>query len=195
MKKFSPVMIVHLILMVAMACGTIGGAVNFVIGAVNATTGMERFSNLTNVLLMVLILAMLVVGTVYLLQAYGKQAANYYKAFMLIHVGVCALTIFVDLFFYQVTALLIIICALNAIKLLALIALTFVKDLGSQKTWMLFYVVLAMDIIQLVLAIINMAGIGFDFSFTGYVTALVADGTIGLAIRGKYQDKRSRGRD
>ena len=48
--------------------------------------------------------------------------------------------------------------------------------------------------LKLVLAILNMINVGFDFSFAGYVTALISDGTIGLAIRGKYDNKKSRGR-
>jgi hypothetical protein len=38
-----------------------------------------------------------------------------------------------------------------------------------------------------------MLNIGFDFSFTGYVTALIADGTIGLSVKGKYENKEARG--
>lgn len=192
MKK-TPIMIVHLILMLLMALGTIGGAVNFIIGAVGSATVKETFSNLTNILLMVVILSTILMGALYLLKGYSKQSAVYYKLFLLLHVGVCALTIFIDLFFYQVNALMIAICVLNAIKLFDLLILTFAKDLGS-RTWTLFYVILGLDIAQLILAVINMTGIGFDFSFTGYVTALVMDGTIGLAIRGKYLDKMARGR-
>lgn len=192
MKK-NPIMIVHLILMLLMALGTIGGAVNFIIGAVGSATVKETFSNLTNILLMAVILSTILMGALYLLKGYGKQSAVYYKLFLLLNVGVCALTIFIDLYFYQVNTLMIAICVLNAIKLVDLLILTFAKDLGS-RTWILFYVILGLDVAQLILAVINMTGIGFDFSFTGYVTALVMDGTIGLAIRGKYRDKMARGR-
>ena len=59
---------------------------------------------------------------------------------------------------------------------------------------MLFGILLTADGLKLILAILNMISIGFDFSFAGYVTALVSDGTIGLAIRGKYENKKARGR-
>lgn len=193
MKK-QPIMIAHLILMLLMALGTIGGAVNFILGAVGSGSAKETFSNLANIVLMAVILSMIIMGALYLLKGYGKQAAVYYKLFMLFHVGVCALTIFIDLYFYQVNTLMIVICVLNAIKLVDLLILTFAKDLGSGRTWTLFYVILGLDVAQLILAVINMAGVGFDFSFTGYITALVMDGTIGLAIRGKYKDKKMRGR-
>ena len=88
----------------------------------------------------------------------------------------------------------VMISVLNACKIILLLLLGFGKDLGERKTWTIFYILLAVDGLKLVLAIFNMLGIGFDFSFMGYVTALIADGTIGLAIRGKYENKKARGR-
>ena len=193
MKNYSSVMKVHLALMIAMMCGTIGGAINFIVSFTNSAATKEKLSNITNTVLMAFILSMLACGVVYLLKGYNKQAAPYYKAFLLLHVGVCALTIIVDLCFYKVTPLLICICVLTALKGIDLLILTFGKDLGKQKTWTLFYVILSIDIIALILAVINMINVGFDFSFTGYVTGLIADGTIGLAVMGKYKNKESRG--
>ena len=195
MKKSSPLIIAHLALMIAMACGTIGAAVNFIVGYHNAAANAQRLSNLMNVCLMAIILAMLVSGALYLLKGYTKRAAGFYKAFLILHIAVCALTIYIDLSFYKVNALMIAISAVNAMKAIVLLILAFGKDLGRRRTWNLFYVLLALDIVKLIFAIVNMANIGFDFSFMGYVTALIADGTIGLAIRGKYEDKSARGRN
>lgn len=195
MKTKSPVMIFHLVLMILMALGTVGGAVNFIVGSVNSESSKELFSNLTNVLLMVCILAMLLMGALYLLKNYEKKAAVFYKAFLLIHVAVCALTIFIDAFFYTFNTLMLIICILNGVKILMLLTLAFAKDLKRERTWFLFYVILVLDVVALLLAIVNMTQVGFDFSFTGYVTALIADGTIGLSISGKFNDKVTRGRE
>ena len=107
MKKSSPIKIAHLVLMIAMACGTVGAAVNFIVGYHNASANTERLSNLMNVFLMAFILAMLVFGAMYLMKGYAKQAANDYKAFMILHIIVCALTIYIDLSFYKVNALMI----------------------------------------------------------------------------------------
>ncbi|MBR1663283.1 MAG: hypothetical protein IJ696_03040 [Ruminococcus sp.] len=193
MNNSSSVMKFHLTLMILMMCGTVGGAVNFIVGVTNSVTDKERLSNITNIVLMGFILSMLACGAVYLLKGYNKQAAPFYKAFLLLHVGVCALSVVVDLCFYKVTALMICISVLTAVKGIDLLILTFAKDLGKQNTWKLFYVILSIDVIALVLAVINMINVGFDFSFTGYVTALIADGTIGLAVNGKYKNKESRG--
>ncbi len=193
MQKNNPVTKFHLIVMFIMMFGTIGGAVNFIIGAVSSDTSSALFSNITNIVLMAVILSMLIMGAVYIIKDYSKQAAVFYKAFMFLHVGVCVLSIIINLVFYTVTPLMIVICILYAIKATDLLILVFRKDLGSKKTWILFYVIFGLDIASLILALINMLNVGFDFSFTGYVTALIADGTIGLSVKGKYENKSARG--
>ena len=182
---------IHLILMSVLSLGTIGAAVKFMIGFFGAA-GADRSSDMFNAVLMGSILAMLITGILYLLKGYHKQAAVFYKAFLILHIVVCALTVFIDLCFYTVNVYMILISVLNVFKIIALAILAFGKDLGKQKTWRLFWILLILDSIKLILAVINMANIGFDFSFTGYITALIADGTIGLAVKGKYDDKEAR---
>ena len=152
-KKSSPLKIAHLVLMIAMACGTVGAAVNFIVGYHNASANTERLSNLMNVFLMAFILAMLVFGAMYLMKGYAKQAANDYKAFMILHIIVCVLTIYIDLSFYKVNALMIAISVVNACKAVLLLILAFGKDIGRSRTWILFYILLALDIVKLVFAI------------------------------------------
>ena len=193
MKKSSPAMTVHLILTIAMILCSIGATVNFIVGARNAVTGADQLKNLMNVLLMLVILAMLIMGALHLLKDYSKQAARYFKAFLLLHVVVCALTIFIDLYFSTINAFLVFVTTRNACKAVILLVLLLWKDLGKRKSWILFGVVLALDIAALAFALIHMSNVGFDFSIMGYITALVADGTTGLAIRGKYKDKEARG--
>ncbi len=183
----------HLIMMFLMMFGTIGGTVNFIIGAFNSETSTAVLSNITNIVLMAVILSMLIMGAVYIIKDYSKPAAVFYKAFMFLHVGVCVFSIIINLCYYTVNPLMITICILYAFKAIDLMILVFWKDLGKKKTWILFYVILGLDIAALILAVINMVNIGFDFSFTGYVTALIADGTIGLSVKGKYENKEARG--
>ena len=84
MSKKSPVTIFHLIVMFIMMFGTIGGAVNFIIGAAGAETSVALFSNITNIVLMAVILSMLIMGAIYIIKDYSKQAAVFYKAFQII---------------------------------------------------------------------------------------------------------------
>ena len=183
----------HLVMMFLMMFGTIGGAVKFIIDAVGSETSSALLSNITNIVLMAVIFSMLMMGAVYIIKDYSKQASVFYKAFLFLHVGVCVLSIIVNLVYYTVNPLMIAICILYGFKALDLLILVFWKDLGQKRTWILFYVILGLDIVALILAVINMVNIGFDFSFTGYITALIADGTIGLSVRGKYENKASRG--
>ncbi len=190
MKNKSVLMKLHLALMALMMIGTIGALAHFMIESSSAA----GLSNPANAFLMLVILAMLIVGTLYLTKGYTKQAAVYYKLFLFLNVAVCVLTILIDLCFYHVNTWMVTISILNACKIILLLTMACGKDLGEKKTWTLFYMLLAADGLKLVLAIVNMIGVGFDFSFAGYVTALISDGTIGLAIRGKYENKRNRGR-
>lgn len=193
MQKKGSVTVFHLVMMFLMMFGTIGGAVKFIIDAVGSETSSALLSNITNIVLMAVIFSMLMMGAVYIIKDYSKQASAFYKAFLFLHVGVCVLSIIVNLVYYTVNPLMIAICILYGFKALDLLILVFWKNLGQKRTWILFYVILGLDIVALILAVINMVNIGFDFSFTGYVTALIADGTIGLSVRGKYENKASRG--
>ena len=193
MQKKGSVTVFHLVMMFLMMFGTIGGAVKFIIDAVGSETSSALLSNITNIVLMAVIFSMLMMGAVYIIKDYSKQASVFYKAFLFLNVGVCVLSIIVNLVYYTVNPLMIAICILYGFKALDLLILVFWQDLGQKRTWILFYVILGLDIVALILAVINMVNIGFDFSFTGYVTALIADGTIGLSVRGKYENKASRG--
>ena len=167
-------------MMFLMMFGTIGGAVKFIIDAVGSETSSALLSNITNIVMMAVIFSMLIMGAVYIIKDYSKQASVFYKAFLFLNVGVCVLSIIVNLVYYTVNPLMIAICILYGFKALDILILVFWKDLGQKRTWILFYVILGLDIVALILAVINMVNIGFDFSFTGYVTALIADGTIGF---------------
>ena len=193
MQKKGSVTVFHLVMMFLMMFGTIGGAVKFIIDAVGSETSSALLSNITNIVLMAVIFSMLIMGAVYIIKDYSKQASVFYKAFLFLNVGVSVLSIIVNLVYYTVNPLMIAICILYGFKALDFLILVFWKDLGQKRTWILFYVILGLDIVALILAVINMVNIGFDFSFTGYVTALIADGTIGLSVRGKYENKASRG--
>ena len=67
----------------------------------------------------------------------------------------------------------------------------FAKDLGRTRSWCVFYVLLALD---LIVAILTFDGREALSSIASGLTRLVLDGTIGLAIRAKYADKAARGR-
>lgn len=192
-KKLSPLMIVHLILMVVQIIGCIGATAAFIGKLGEAAGGKETVGIVLNVIMMLLIMSMLTVGIVYLLKQYGKQAASFYKAFLILHVSVAVMTTVIYVFFSEPNVLYITGSIIYAVKIAILLILAFWRDLGKKKTWILFYILLSLDLAILLLAIVYMAINGFNITFMGFVSALVADGTIGLSVRGKYADKDKRG--
>ena len=76
-------------------------------------------------------------------------------------------------------------------SLLMLLILTFVKDLGRTKTWSVFYLLLALDLVTAILMYDSREALS---SIASGLTRLVLDGSIGLAIRAKYMDKAARGK-
>ncbi|MBR4257009.1 MAG: hypothetical protein IKQ18_07560 [Clostridia bacterium] len=192
-KKLSPLMIVHLILMVVQIIGCIGATAAFIGKLGEAAGGKETVGIVLNVIMMLLIMSMLTVGIVYLLMQYGKQAASFYKAFLILHISVAVMTTVIYVFFSEPNVLYITGSIIYAVKIAILLILAFWRDLGKKKTWILFYILLSLDLAILLLAIVYMAINGFNITFMGFVSALVADGTIGLSVRGKYADKDKRG--
>jgi len=69
--------------------------------------------------------------------------------------------------------------------------LALAPNLGRQKTWIIFYIGLAL---QIVLAIVIFEKAEALSSIVGSGTRLVLHGTIGLLIQRKYADKAARGR-
>ena len=127
----------------------------------------------------------LICGITYLLKGSGKSAANWYKTLILfIALGVTLRLVgtLIHPGFGVNTCLMIGI-------ILALLALLFIKDLGKTKTWIIFFILLAME---LVLAVLTFDKNEVTSSIAGNLSRLVLDGTIGIAIREKYADKAAR---
>lgn len=187
-KKLSVPAICHLILMAVLCVLSITSAVIVFSGntpsgfEVNQTTVM--FYAVTHVINAVA----LGCGILYMLKGSGKNVAPLYKTFiLLVTLGVVLRLIgtLIDPGFGLRPALMIAV-------ILALIVLTFVKNLGKQTTWIVFYILLALEI---VLAIVTFDKAEVLSSIAGNLTRLVLAGSIGIAIHAKYADKAARGRD
>ena len=192
MTKLKPLMVIHFCLMAVLIVLNAIGLATFA-SLLSTSTGAILANAIMNIIMMLLIMVMLGFGILYLLNEYGKKGAIYYKVFLILQVIITIITILTDYLFAYMNVALIIRCILYIFKAFILLVLAFWKDLGKKKTWILFYVLLGIDLVALVIAIIYMASTAFNFTIISFITALVADGTLGLAIRGKYQDKEARG--
>ena len=193
MKKLSPLRIIHLILMIVLMCSSGISTVLFLGGFEVAVAGKDKSEVILTGCSTLMVMVMLLTGILYLVHGYKKNAAVYYKAFILLMVLVTLIDLITNMVCTTMNVLLIIRCALFAIKIIFLLLLAFGKDLGRKKAWIILYVIIGLDIAGMIVLLIIMSGTGFDFSLIGAIAALVADVTLGLAIHGKYDDKASRG--
>lgn len=142
---------------------------------------------ISDIILHIVMILAFVCGILYFLKGSGKQAAIYYQIFMLLivfanlfHIGIA-----INSRGFDIAAILL--CA----KVLILLLMTFWKDLGEKNSWILFSIVL---IIDMAYGIIFAPRNTLVFVIAADTLAtLVLDGTIGLAIRNKYADKQARG--
>ena len=193
MKKNSPLKLLHLALMVILMFGSSFSTVMFFTRNEAAVAGKGEMEVILNGCSTMVVVLMLITGILYLVHGYKKNAAVYYLAFILLLVLVNVLVVLIDVLYTQMTPLIIIKCILYSAKIIVLLIMAFGKNLGKKMTWTLLYVVVALDIAGMIVMLIYMFQNGFDFAMIGVVAAIVADVTIGLAIRGKYEDKESRG--
>ena len=193
MKKNSPLKLLHLALMVILMFGSSFSTVMFFTRNEAAVAGKGEMEVILNGCSTMVVVLMLITGILYLVHGYKKNAAVYYLAFILLLGLVNVLVVLIDVLYTQMTPLIIIKCILYSAKIIVLLIMAFGKNLGKKMTWTLLYVVVALDIAGMIVMLIYMFQNGFDFALIGVVAAIVADVTMGLAIRGKYQDKESRG--
>ena len=196
MRKLTPLMTIHMILMIALVffhlastvvnIGVIGFSAEEINNTGRTIIRLRGFFNIINV-------AALVFGILYVWNQYSKSAARYYKAFLLLHIIQTLLLIGLDatsatsLDYFSAGAL-----ALLGMKVLFLMIVLFWRDFGESNTWKLFFILLVFDVAGSVLTIVSSTG-SLAFRIGGSVSRLVLDGTIALAINGKYADKARRG--
>ena len=126
-------------------------------------------------------------GYLYAKSDYSKQGAKWYKAF----IGLTALSTLFHLHSLTHASGFGIPVYLLMASIVILLVLTFAPNLGKKNTWILFAVLFAIDLIYTPLVQID--NIDTTTAVISVLTRLVADGTIGLAIMGKYRDKDARG--
>ena len=199
MKKFSPIMICNLVLMILLLAFSLVCVVMIFGGLKPAPAGYsdaEKLAwNVYGAVNAVNILA-LACGIVYICKGYSKQAAGFYKAFMFFLAVASIPNIVINVLLGQDGSSIIhslpISIAIMVLKAAILLIFVFWKDLGRRNTWILFAVLLVLDVIYGFL-FSDISGIR-AFRVVTILSRLVTDGTIALAINGKFTDKVRRGR-
>ena len=187
--KTSKLVIFHLVLMVLLFVLSIVSAVIVFTGNIPAgfeasketyktTTTLYGLAHIVNAMA-------LMHGIVYILKGSSKAAANWYKTLVLLVAFGVVLRLVGTLIYpgFGVN-----VCLMIGI-IAALLALRFVKNLGARNSWIIFGILIALE---LILAVITFDKNEMLSSIAGNLSRLVLDGTIGLALREKYLDKAAR---
>lgn len=193
MKKHAPVKIVHLVLMLLLLLFSGAAAVMMIGGFGIRTAGVDRLQLLLRGVFSLFNLAGLLLGVIYLLNEYGKRAAGYYKAFLAMLTVETAFLIVLEFLFHTPGIWFYVTLTLLELKIVVLLLLTFGKDLGKQRSWLLFGVLMALDLAGVALTFVGAGSALLTYRIADALSRLILSGTVGLAIRGKYADKDSRG--
>ena len=188
-KKFTPFILTHLVLMSVLAIMSIVGTVQY-FGAAAAHTGSMRTFGIMIACVQIVNAIALAFGLIYLLRGYEKRVALYYKLFLASMVVACTLACAANALVSGFTISILFM----TLKIIVLLVLIIVKDIGERNTWILFMIMVAIDLVlgSGFLFPANLPGMTLYKSISA-LSRLLIDGTIGLAIRGKYADKASRG--
>lgn len=185
-KKFNRArMAFHLVLMALMIAFSIALIVLTLCGV---QLGVETSNNVLGIAVNAVYALAFGCGIVHLRGKYGKESAGYYKALLLLAcLGNCLVLILYLCFAGKTSAT---VTVLMAVKILALLALAFVKNLGKRNSWILFVVMTVADFAS---GVLFSAFVAEPIAAVGMVLSrLVMDGTVGLSLRGKYLDKEAR---
>ncbi|MBP5288273.1 MAG: hypothetical protein J6Z79_00180 [Clostridia bacterium] len=189
-KKLNLPTICHLVLMGLLCALSVVSVVIIFSGSVPAgfeTSGENYRTTITLYGVAHILNALaLICGGVYLIKGSGKNVATLYKCFILL-VSLGVLSRLIGTFIHPGFGLSV--CLMIAI-LIALLVLTFVKDLGKRNSMIVLCVLLLLELVQGI--------VSFDVnevlsSIVGNLSRLVLAGTIGIAMSAKYADKEARG--
>lgn len=126
-------------------------------------------------------------GSVYMIFGSKKSVANFYKGFIAMFIVTLLLRIIIS--FVDGISPLQAICSI--VSLICLLGLEFVKDLGKDKTAILYAILFVSEVIMAIPLFLTKQ----TQLITAGLTSLLILGTFGLMIAFKYIDKASRGRD
>ena len=126
-------------------------------------------------------------GAIYMMFGSKKDVAAFYKSFIAFYIVTLLLRIVIS--FVDGISPLQAICSI--VSLICLLGLEFVKDLGKDKSSILYAVLFVSEVIM---ALPSFLTKNIQIAITG-ITSLLMLGTFGLMITFKYIDKASRGRD
>ena len=190
-KKCSPLAICHLVVMAVVAAFSLYSAIRLTALGFDPGVYQNSAAIRTGIFLMAAMhianMCALICCVFYARRGYQKEDAAYYKTFLVIMAVACVLAIIASVLFGNVMPGVVFM----GLKILLLLILAFLKDMGKLNTLMIFFIMLLVDVIY---AFIGVVPDGYMlFKVISTVSNLLINATVLLAIRGKYADKEERG--
>ena len=194
-KSFKTLSKIQKVLLAVMAIVAIIVWISMIFTAKNFTDFDTKINGYNFALTSLVFALAMICGFIYANKGYSKEAHNYYKAMVCFYAFadfIPIITIFRVSGFNFVTLI-------GIIKFILLLVLGFGKDLGKKNTWIIFYVVLALELLfSPALEVINPISstavpVSSGFAIPTTLARLVITGILGLCIEAKYRDKDARG--
>ena len=199
-KKLSSLMRCHLVVSAILGILSIVSVVMIAIALIRGTVPPEMLTvHIATMAGYITIVIAICAGVAYLLKGAGKDVADLYKIFMLFVAAssICSLVSCLIMMSGNANAEAgtgvngnAIGCVIMLVKVVLLLLLWSGKDIGRTRTWGVFVLIVAMDIV------FGVVGSAPDIAARIVLLAsrLITDLTIAFAIREKYMDKAMRGR-
>lgn len=142
----------------------------------------ERELSGSSILSMIFLIAAIAFSVIYCLKNYQKNAATYYKtgfALFLIANAICVYVTITERFYLGT--------ACSVIVVVSLLIITFTKDLGKVRTFVLAFAILFCSVVEFLAKLLRF---GYDNSL--FIIAVISALIILIMVYTKYEDKEAR---
>lgn len=181
-NKRSPLVWCFMVILGLAASFSLVTTIRFIINVMHASAP-AKYSMLCLAASYFFTMLALIFCIIYTFKGYKKENAGLYKIFIILAAISCVCALPATIIENGLNIGLI----FAALRLLILLVFAFWKNLGKQRSYILFFVLLAIDII------FRIENPIFIFMIISNTARLLIDVTLGLSLRGKYTDKEKRG--
>lgn len=149
-----------------------------------ATKGLHSFDNWLSLILQITEVLTLGFAICYLVKGYTKSGTIYYKLFLVFFVALTAMTVIKPITHGQTVVIIP-----HVLSFFILLVLTFWKNLGEKRSWILYSLLVLVQIAITIPALFSKN----TSRMLDMISHLMLIGTYGFMLKGKYEDKKERG--
>ena len=194
-ETFNTLSKIQKVLLAIMALASIIMWISLILAAKNLPDFDSKINGYNFALTWLLFALTIICGFIYANKGYSKQAHKYYKAMMCFYAFATLIPIVTT---FRISGFDLVTLTV-IIKFILLLILGFGKDLGKKNTWIIFYIVLVLELLYVpMLSVTGVtpdapSGTALPVPILEALSRLVIIGILGLCIEAKYRDKDARG--